>query len=208
MIDWIFDSEEYTRLYHQYFQEFLERVDMASIIAQAKELIAPYVEKDPTKFCTYEEFEQGVATLEAFCDLRCQSVAQQLDGNAANVDASSLTLSDMGTMSHGSGGQSGSKGQRPNAQAPEESRSDGFVQLSNTNEPPTGGQQFPGFGGQGGMTPPEGMENMRPGQNSGNIPQQQPSKNPAESQNSPWFLLTVTLVILAAGLVFAFRFKR
>ena len=208
MIDWIFDSEEYTRLYHQYFQEFLERVDMASIIAQAKELIAPYVEKDPTKFCTYEEFEQGVATLEAFCDLRCQSVAQQLDGNAANVDASSLTLSDMGTMSHGSGGQSGSKGQRPNAQAPEESRSDGFIQLSNTNEPPTGGQQFPGFGGQGGMTPPEGMENMRPGQNSGNIPQQQPSKNPAESQNSPWFLLTVTLVILAAGLVFAFRFKR
>jgi spore coat protein CotH len=208
MIDWIFDSEEYTRLYHQYFQEFLERVDMASIIAQAKELIAPYVEKDPTKFCTYEEFEKGAATLEAFCDLRYQSVAQQLDGNAANVDASSLTLSDMGTMSHGSGGQSGSKGQRPNAQAPEESRSDGFIQLSNTNEPPTGGQQFPGFGGQGGMTPPEGMENMRPGQNSGNIPQQQPSKNPAESQNSPWFLLTVTLVILAAGLVFAFRFKR
>lgn len=212
MIDWIFGSEEYTRLYHEYFQEFLNSVDIASIIARARELIAPYVEKDPTKFCTYEEFEKGVETLEAFCDLRCQSVAQQLEGNAANVDASSITLSDMGTMNHGSGGQSGGKGQRPaaspNTQTPEESGSGSFVQLAAANEPPTGGQPFPNFGGQGGMTPPEGMENMFPGQNNGNFSEQQPSKNPAASQNSPWPLLIVTLVILALGLVFAFRFKR
>jgi len=49
MIDWIFSSEEYTELYHQYFGEFLNTVDAQSIIANAKTLIAPYVEKDPTK---------------------------------------------------------------------------------------------------------------------------------------------------------------
>lgn len=107
MIDWIFGSEEYTDLYHQYFREFLDTVDAAAIIQNAKALIAPYVEKDPTKFCTYEEFETGVQTLEAFCSLRSQSVAAQLAGEAANVDASSIALSNMGTMNHG-----GEKGQR------------------------------------------------------------------------------------------------
>lgn len=33
---------------------------------QVTELIAPYVEKDPTAFCTYEEYEKGVETLRAF----------------------------------------------------------------------------------------------------------------------------------------------
>lgn len=107
MIDWIFGSQEYTDLYHQYFREFLDTVDASAIIQNAKELIAPYVAKDPTKFCTYEEFETGVQTLEAFCDLRSQSVSAQLAGKTATVDASSITLSHMGTMNHG-----GDKGQR------------------------------------------------------------------------------------------------
>ena len=107
MIDWIFRSEEYTALYHQYFREFLDTVDASAIIQNAKALIAPYVEKDPTKFCTYEEFETGVQTLEAFCRLRSQSVAAQLAGEAGTVDASSIVLSNMGTMNHG-----GDKGQR------------------------------------------------------------------------------------------------
>ena len=68
-------------------------------------LIKPYVEKDPTKFCTYEEFEKGVEALTAFCDLRSQSVAQQLAGEEADVDTASLNLSDMGTMGKGFGGK-------------------------------------------------------------------------------------------------------
>ncbi len=121
MVDWIFDSQEYTALYHQYFQEFLETVDTAGLIDTAAELIAPYVEKDPTRFYSYEEFETGVETLRTFCRLRAESIAGQLagtipsteDGQAADasalVDASSITLSDMGTMDRGGFGG----GERP-----------------------------------------------------------------------------------------------
>jgi hypothetical protein len=119
IVDWIFQNEEYTELYHQYFQEFLDTVDIQGIIENAATLIDPYVEKDPTKFCTYEEFQTGVATLKEFCQLRNESVAGHLDGSipstsadqktgsASLVDASAITISDMGSMNNTMGGMGG-----------------------------------------------------------------------------------------------------
>ena len=78
---WMFSSEEYTALYHEYYEEFLQSADIDGLIDEAYSLIAPYVEKDPTKFCTYDEFETGVQTLKNFCYLRAQSVTGQLDGS-------------------------------------------------------------------------------------------------------------------------------
>ena len=103
MADWICSSGEYTALYHQYFAEFLDTVDPAALIEEARSLIAPYVERDPTRFCTYEEFEAGAAALEAFCALRAESASNQLDGSDALVDAAGLDLSAMGTMNMGGG---------------------------------------------------------------------------------------------------------
>ena len=257
MIDWIFSSEEYTALYHQYFQEFLNTVDAPSIINQAKELIAPYVEKDPTKFCTYEEFEAGVATLTAFCDLRSQSVAAQLSGEDGKVDASAITLSDMGTMNNGFGGGRGKTPgmggnrteaadgtvpdnntagdaqmpQMPGGQGgmPMPGQSDTANNTSSTDETTNGSQQFPGFGGQGnmefpagmelpdgmelpeGMEMPEGMGNMFPGQDGnsqGSFPNRGQTGTAPTQVNNQWVLIAVTIVILAAGLLFAFKFKR
>jgi len=97
-------------------------VDAESIINEAYALIAPYVEKDPTAFCTYEEFETGVTTLKEFCQLRSESVLGQLTGtipstdeaqkadSAALIDTGSLNLSAMGTMSM-SGGFGGDRPQ-------------------------------------------------------------------------------------------------
>jgi len=113
MVDWILADETYTRQYHQYFAEFLDSVDFEGMIEAAAELIAPYVEKDPTKFYGYEEFEAGVAALKEFCELRKESVQGQLSGripatasgqladSSGLVDASHLNLSDMGSMEHG-----------------------------------------------------------------------------------------------------------
>ena len=113
MIAWIFADETYTQLYHQYFKEFLDQVDIPEMIRTTEALIATYVEKDPTKFCTYEEFEKGVDALEQFCELRVQSVQGQLagtipsttDGQSADdaelIDASGLSISDMGSMGMG-----------------------------------------------------------------------------------------------------------
>ena len=106
MLNWIFENEEYTEQYHQYFGEFLGEVDIQGIINQAYELIRPYVEKDPTAFFTYEEFEQGMDTLRRFCELCSESISIQLENgetteNGNYVDASDITLSDMGSMAGG-----------------------------------------------------------------------------------------------------------
>ncbi len=114
MLAWIFQSEEYTELYHQYFAEFISSYFdsgyFEKMMETVSEMIAPYVEKDPTKFCTYEEFEKGVSTLREFCVLRAESVSGQIAGtipstseaqiedSAELIDASGITISDMGTM--------------------------------------------------------------------------------------------------------------
>lgn len=114
MLSWIFSDETYTQLYHQYFKEFIEEYFdsgyFSEMIDDITEKISPYVEKDPTKFCTYEEFKQGVSTLKTFCLLRAESVTEQLNGTIGSttdtqikdtlVDASDIQIDDMGTMNN------------------------------------------------------------------------------------------------------------
>ena len=122
MWNWILSDESYTKLYHQYFAEFLNVVDVQAIIDNAYNLIKSYVKKDPTAFYTYEEFVTGVETIRQFCTLRSESIAMQLatgetTSNMSYVDASELTFSDMGSMGMDGGfsgggmpGMSGNKG--------------------------------------------------------------------------------------------------
>ena len=101
---WIFSDEEYSAQYYALYAELLETVDVQVIIDNAYSLIAPYVEKDPTAFCTYEEFEKGVEAIKSFCALRSESVALQLSGSNESVSAEGLNISDMGTMGGEMGG--------------------------------------------------------------------------------------------------------
>lgn len=114
MLAWIFESEEYTELYHAAFAEFIESVftsgEFERLFDETVELISPYVERDPTKFCTYEEFELGAETLREFCLLRAESIGYQLAGEDVTVDASGLDISAMGSMNNTAGG--GGKGFR------------------------------------------------------------------------------------------------
>ena len=126
MIAWIFENEEYTNLYHEYFSQFINEYfdsgKVEKIIDDTVGMISPYVEKDPTKFCDYDSFVLGASTLKKFCMLRAESVSRQLDGTISStnsqsslsslVDASGINISDMGTMSMGGrGGMPG--GERP-----------------------------------------------------------------------------------------------
>ena len=119
MLAWIFASDEYTEEYHELFSEFIEKYFesdfIPNLIESTKEMIAEYVEKDPTKFCTYEAFESGVTALKEFCTLRAESISGQLDGtipstsdgqtadSSSLIKADNLNISDMGTMNNGSG---------------------------------------------------------------------------------------------------------
>lgn len=212
MADWISSSEEYTQLYHQYFEEFLRTVDPSVIIGEAYALIAPYVERDPTKFCTSEEFEAGVDALKTFCALRAESVSGQLTGaipstsegqsadQDALVDASSLTLSDMGTMNQG-GGFDGSPGGR----SPFDADSGSQPAFSPDAQPA-------GEGGENSARQPFG-DAQRPQEAqvrnfSGSFPGgQTPGEHTAQTGTS-LILLGVSTLVLLIGLAAAFKFRR
>ena len=109
MWHWILSDRSYTELYHQYFAEFLNTVDVQRIIDNAYSLIKIYVEKDPTTFYTQEEFEAGIEAISQFCTLRSQSISIQLEegettANMNYADASDLNTSHMGAMGGGFGG--------------------------------------------------------------------------------------------------------
>ncbi len=114
MLSWIFENEEYTALYHEFLTDFVNDYfksgEFQVEIEKVKQLIKPFVESDPTKFCTYEEFEKGVESLKSFCLLRAESILGQISGiipstseeqeeNKDNfIDAKNITISDMGSM--------------------------------------------------------------------------------------------------------------
>lgn len=131
MVGWIFSDESYTEAYHQLFSEFIQRWfangELVYLIENTSRMIAPYVEKNPTRFCTYDEFETGVETLSEFVTLRAEAISRQLSGDDTAVDADGLNLSDMGSMggsTGGFGGRGGSKNGEGNVNAPESEKSD------------------------------------------------------------------------------------
>jgi spore coat protein CotH len=181
MIAWIFNNEEYLEKYHEIYAEYMEYFSsgkFAEMYDNAISLISPYVEKDPTAFCTYEDFQKGSSALRDFCLLRAESIIDQLDGTIAAtsdgqtatshanfVDASSIDLESMGSNSMGFGRARGG-GQFPgrdgnadntesNATGSEETTTDGatITEGGGAFVPPDGGAGFPG-GGE--FTPPGG----------------------------------------------------
>lgn len=95
MLAWISETKKYAWLYQRYHMEVLN-VDLEPVIDLTKSMIAPYVLRDPTKFCTYEEFEVAVDTLKQYLELRTESIQRQLMGKPADVDVGDLKLSAMG----------------------------------------------------------------------------------------------------------------
>lgn len=237
MINWIFENDEYTELYHQYFGEFINSIDIDSIIDDTAELISPYVEKDPTKFCTYEEFETGVSTIKTFCQLRIESIQGQLDGiipstsdgqsadDSCLIDASYISLSDMGTMDMGGNmGQGGFGGMdKPNTEQ-SSMMNTANMDFESESMPQIGDMQPPDdFGGEiptdenGNMQSDNKDENFNadnksPFNMNGEMPDfnsmQESQNNNSENNTMSYILFGISVLLLCGGLLFAFKFRR
>ena len=239
MIDWIFSNEEYTELYHQIFGEFIEKYFNSGyyteMIDGVTSMISPYVEKDPTKFCTYEEFEKGVATLKDFCLLRAQSVKGQLGGtigttsatqkNETLIDASHINTSDMGSMGGGKGGFDGNM-QRPqssfdsstNSEASAETSSDEYDSAENNNGSSNSRPQMPGDFGGGARPESDNGESSNSQENSNGQMQRPDASFPdrGQSQTQPQSMISasslvmigVSVLVLGLGIMFALKYKR
>jgi len=121
MLALIFASEEYTALYHECFAQFIESFfdngEFETLFDATVAMLSPYVERDANGFCTYDEFLKGTAALREFCLLRARSISGQLEGSvpatsegqeadsSALVDASGLSIADMGSMMGGGFGR-------------------------------------------------------------------------------------------------------
>lgn len=149
LISVLFENEEYLERYHGYLNELLEKYftdgKFNSKIDELDNLIGSYVQADPTAFYTYEEYQTAIEAFKNMGNLRAESVSGQLDGTVPSttaeqktasdklVDASSVTMSELGS---GMGGFGGFGGNRPDFKA-------------------GGGRDFGGFGNFNGGEPPQ-----------------------------------------------------
>lgn len=201
MLAWIFNNEEYTEQYHQLFVEFIseyfESGKVEEMISSVKEMISPYVEADPTKFCTYEEFLTGIDTLKEFCVLRAESISGQLEGTIGStsdtqsrdtlIAADGITISDMGTMNMGMEG---------GRDRPQSEDTDSME-----------------FGKNGGQRPEEvrpamNMERDRPQGGDTDRMEFGPQSWQNGSNTAFWIWIAASAAVLAFGLVFANLFVR
>ena len=106
--------EEYFQQYQAYvdlfLEEYVESGRLSAELWEAAVRIAPYVQKDPTAFCSYEDHRLAVETLEQACLLRAEAARGQLEGRypatlaqrlhrpGEGVDASPLNLGSLGAF--------------------------------------------------------------------------------------------------------------
>lgn len=103
---------EYLSSYHEILSallgDHLLTGEYEAEIDRVGQMLAPWIERDPTAFCTVEEFQKAYVTMKAFLACRTESIRRQLAGELAAageeqdersmVDASGLDLSSLGAL--------------------------------------------------------------------------------------------------------------
>lgn len=182
MAGWITASDESLALYHEKYRQFIDAVFTSgwfeSEFDRVSAMIAPYVEKETRAFYSYEEFQTAADTLKTFCLKRAQSVQGQLGGSIpatsaaqqgsdALIDASELSITAMGGMNNGKGGDRGGNAGFPGSFGGDFSFDGGSFIPGDMPQPPTQGENgappdmpdggFDGsFGGFDGNASPQG----------------------------------------------------
>ena len=217
MLAWIFENEAYTQLYHESFASFIasffDSGYFTTLFDSTAALIAPYVERDPTKFCTYQEFLTGTGVLKEFCLLRAASVTGQLNGTIGAtsqsqqdktgfVSAEGLSIAAMGSMGNTMGGAPGNKGQSANPEAPNGNQGENSGPAAG-QAPGTADGTPPTFNGNTGFPGGERPGNLQngPGSNGSNT-------QTVNSQGAQWLLLGISAAVLLLGLFTARLFRR
>ena len=156
LVAWIFSEETSLADYHAAYDRFiLENIESGWLkkeISRVQTMITPYLKQDASAFYNMEEFEKAVDTLQIFCQKRGDSIRGQLNGtipsttqeqqvnSGALIDASDISIADMGSMNTGMSG----------------------FDNSAFPKPPGMGGGMPDFFNPGGFTPPSGFPQFPP----------------------------------------------
>lgn len=166
LVTTLLENETYRSMYEGYLKEIAEKYFtqeyMTELVTKIHDLIAPYVQNDPTAFCTYEEFEQACSTdptdqysLVYYAVNMAESIENQLNGGEPTFNTSSMQGGGFG-----GGKQSDFNGEMPDMPSRTEQTTDA-QQNAQQNDRPTPPDQ--NGGQQGGQMD----ENERSGQQSG-----------------------------------------
>ncbi|SFL95368.1 Spore coat protein CotH [Paenibacillus sp. 1_12] len=112
LIDKLLKVDANKQKYHQFLTEsiqgFLSNDVFAARVQELSQLISGYVEKDPTAFYTYAEYQKGVTQLTTFAAQQVTTIAKQLDGTSPSSGDGSGSGGGMG-----GGGMRGGMGGKP-----------------------------------------------------------------------------------------------
>ncbi len=117
LIDKLLSNPEYLERYHTYLKELMDRYfadgKFEKKINKLSTLIDTYVQSDPTKFCTYEQYKSSLDTFVKVGNLRAESINGQLDGSVPStteqqgknpdklISADGIDISSLGSMMGG-----------------------------------------------------------------------------------------------------------
>lgn len=101
LVTTLLGNETYRSMYEGYLKEIAEKYFtqeyMTELVTKIHDLIAPYVQNDPTAFCTYEEFEQACSTdptdqysLVYYAVNMAESIENQLNGGEPTFNTNSM----------------------------------------------------------------------------------------------------------------------
>lgn len=147
LVTTLLENETYRSMYEGYLKEIAEKYFtqeyMTELVTKIHDLIAPYVQNDPTAFCTYAEFEQVCSTdptdqysLVYYAVNMAESIENQLNGGEPTFNTSSMQGGGFG-----GGKQSDFNGEKPDMASRTEQTTD--AQQNDRPTPPdqNGGQQ-------------------------------------------------------------------
>ena len=151
LVTTLLENETYRSMYEGYLQELAEKYFtqeyMTELVTKIHDLIVPYVQNDPTAFCTYEEFEQACSTdptdqysLVYYAVNMAESIENQLNGGEPTFNTSSMQGGGFG-----GGKQSNFNGEMPDMASRTEQTTDAQqnAKQNDRSTPPdqNGGQQ-------------------------------------------------------------------
>ena len=172
LVTTLLENETYRSMYEGYLKEIAEKYFtqeyMTELVTKIHDLIAPYVQNDPTAFCTYEEFEQACSTdptdqysLAYYAVNMAESIENQLNGGEPTFNTSSMQGGGFG-----GGGKGGPDfgGEKPDMPSRTEQTTDA-QQNAQQNDRPTPPDQ--NGGQQGGQMDENERSGQADGQQSG-----------------------------------------
>ncbi|MCR8634760.1 CotH kinase family protein [Paenibacillus radicis (ex Xue et al. 2023)] len=110
LINKLLKVDAYKEKYHEIIEEaidgYLSNEAFSARVKELSDMISTYVEKDPTAFYTYAQYQQALPQLTSFTSTQVSSFANQLDGTSPSSGDGSGSGGGMG-----GGGRGGMQGQ-------------------------------------------------------------------------------------------------